>query len=520
MKLNYNYVMRKALIAFVMMFGILFAIATAIVWYMGLPLKAGLMAAVITVLFQYFIGPYLVTAIYKIDFDSYMLKAINPEVIEFISKVCSDNSMPVPKLGIIDDGNPNAFCYGHFKRDANLVVTKGLLDVLDVEEQKAVVAHELGHIKNNDFILMAVVSLIPLIMYQIYAWTHNSSKQNLVYWIGLGAYGAYIVSQYVVLSFSRIREFFADNFSKNILKTGEPLKSALIKIAYGFTKNEKCKKLKASAIGIADAAQSESYLLVNYNNKNEDDASYKKLMSWDTKSLWGKWYELNSAHPLTAKRILALSDDNAAISKPGIKQFLNFLLELFVKILPWAMAAYIVIPHITEFNLVTILKLTWAASKNQPAYLLTLGAAILLYYYYSYSRSFENKSIEELLLREDASPIKGIPAVLEGRIIGKGIPGLFWSEDIVLNDGTGIILVDYKQPFKFLEFIFGCLVVNNITDMNAKVIGWYKRSSRPYFACRKIIVDNKKYISFNYILTKLLGYGLILTGLILYALML
>lgn len=511
--------MRKALIAFAMMFGLLFAIATAIVWYMGLPLKAGLMAAVITVLIQYAIGPYIVSIIYKIDFDSYMLKSISPEVMEFISKVCSNNNMPVPRLGIINDGNPNAFCYGHFKRDANLVVTRGLLDILDIEEQKAVIAHELGHIKNNDFILMAVVSLIPLIMYQIYAWTHNGNKQNIVYWIGLGAYGAYIVSQFVVLSFSRIREFFADNFSRKVLETGEPLKSALIKIAYGFTKNEKSKKLKASAIGIADAAQSESFLLVNYNKK-EDTDSYKRLMSWDTKSIWGKWYELNSTHPLTAKRILALSDDSAAVSKPGIKQFFLFLLELFIKILPWVILAYIVIPIVNDFNLIAIIKSVWMKTKNQPAYLLILGAAVLLYYYYSYGRSFKDKSIEDLLLREDASPIKGIPAVLEGKIIGKGIPGLFWSEDIVLNDGSGIILVDYKQPFKFLEFLFGLIIVDNITDMNAKVIGWYKRGSRPYFACREIIVDGKKYISFNYIFTKLLGYALILTGLILYALML
>lgn len=141
-----------------------------------------------------------------------------------------------------------------------------------------------------------------------------------------------------------------------------------------------------------------------------------------------------------------------------------------------------------------------------------LGVSILAAYYYSYGRDFTDQTIEKLLLREDASPVKGIPAVLEGKIVGKGIPGLLWSEDIVLDDGTGIMLVDYRQPFRFLEFLFGFLVVNELTTRDAKVVGWYKRGIRPYFSCKYIIVNDKKYISYVYVLTKLIGYIATIAG--------
>ncbi|WP_338078437.1 M48 family metalloprotease [Clostridium tetanomorphum] len=63
----------------------------------------------------------------------------------------------------------NAFTYGHIPKNARLVVTTGILDILNEEEQKAVIAHELGHIKHYDFIVMMIVSLIPMILYDIYS---------------------------------------------------------------------------------------------------------------------------------------------------------------------------------------------------------------------------------------------------------------------------------------------------------------------------------------------------------------
>ena len=53
--------------------------------------------------------------------------------------------MKYPNMGFINDGAPNAFTYGRTKNDARIVLTHGIFELLDEEEVKAVVAHELGH---------------------------------------------------------------------------------------------------------------------------------------------------------------------------------------------------------------------------------------------------------------------------------------------------------------------------------------------------------------------------------------
>lgn len=119
-------------------------------------------------------------------------------------------------------------------------------------------------------------------------------------------------------------------------------------------------------------------------------------------------------------------------------------------------------------------------------------------------------------MREDASPIKGIPAVLEGTIIGRGIPGLFYSEDLIIDDGTGIMLLDYRQPLKFLDFLFGSFLADELIQRKVKVIGWYRRANRPYFLCKNIVAEDKKVVCYPYLINKAAGYVFLAAGLITY----
>ncbi|GAH36118.1 unnamed protein product, partial [marine sediment metagenome] len=57
-------------------------------------------------------------------------------------------------MGLIDDGNPNAFTFGHHKNNARVVITSGILQHLNKKEQASVVAHEMGHVVHSDFIIM------------------------------------------------------------------------------------------------------------------------------------------------------------------------------------------------------------------------------------------------------------------------------------------------------------------------------------------------------------------------------
>ncbi|WP_425448912.1 zinc metalloprotease HtpX [Dethiothermospora halolimnae] len=513
MESYYKHAMRKCILSMIFMTGIIFAVVTTIIWKMGLSLTVGIVVSFIIILLQFLISPIVVEWIYNIDMSKEET-FLSEDILNFIKNTCDKVNIKVPKLGIIDDGNPNAFTYGYTPSSAKLALTTGLVERLDDEELKSVIAHEIGHIKHYDFIVMTLVSTIPLILYQIYIGTRSKEKSTPSYWIGIGAYIVYILSQYLVLMFSRVREYYADNFAKNIVKDGSHLKSALIKIAYGLADcdEESTEKPRASSLAFTNNIQNEAFMLTNYKAFDKENIE-KSLMRWDLKSVWGKWYELNSTHPLTSKRILALNKEKIENHKTNFKDIVIFLLDCFMNILPM-ITAFTMMFMFTGDKLkeVEIFSSIKDLIFYYPISVAIVGGSILAKYYYSFGHGFKKSNVYDLLAREDASPIKGIPAVLEGKVIGRGIPGLFYSEDIMIDDGTGIMIVDYKQPFRFLEFIFGVFKVDEMKDKDIKIVGWYKRGVRPYFVSRYMIKDGKKIISYNYILTQLLGYLLVLYG--------
>src|SRR6202035_3263458 len=92
-----------------------------------------------------------------------------PEHLEsFVRRVCDDNHMRFPSFGIIDDGAPQAFTYGHHPSNARVVISRGTMNLLAPEELEAVVAHELGHARNWDMALMTLANLVPLLLFWIY----------------------------------------------------------------------------------------------------------------------------------------------------------------------------------------------------------------------------------------------------------------------------------------------------------------------------------------------------------------
>ena len=100
------------------------------------------------------------------------------------------------------------------------MVTQGIFEFLSEEEQRAVVAHELGHIVNRDFILMTMAGMLVQILYQIYAALFARAaaaaiRKGYGAIIGLVALIGYYIGIYLLLYLSRTREYLADAFSAN-----------------------------------------------------------------------------------------------------------------------------------------------------------------------------------------------------------------------------------------------------------------------------------------------------------------
>jgi heat shock protein HtpX len=106
--------------------------------------------------------------------------------------------------------------------------------------------------------------------------------------------------------------------------------------------------------------------------------------------------------------------------------------------------------------------------------------------------------------------------VLSGRVIGRGVPGLFYSEDLVLQDDTGFIILDYRQPLRILEFLFGWTRAEKLIGMRGEAEGWYRRSPKPYFEMRRLRLENGTTVtSYFYPFTQALIYLTLLAGVVL-----
>ena len=145
--------------------------------------------------------------------------------------------IPKPEIGLSEINIPNAFAYGRTSRSGHIAITRPILGLLDRDELKAVLGHEMGHLKHNDMAITAMVSVIPMICYYIalsFMFSRNNNNGGFI--IGIVGYVFYLIGQLLVLFISRIREYYADEASVEFGNRPAALVSALYKLSYGAAK--------------------------------------------------------------------------------------------------------------------------------------------------------------------------------------------------------------------------------------------------------------------------------------------
>jgi heat shock protein HtpX len=99
------------------------------------------------------------------------------------------------------------------------------------------------------------------------------------------------------------------------------------------------------------------------------------------------------------------------------------------------------------------------------------------------------RTVRELVSEVKVSRVRAIPGQLSGHIIGKGIPGLYWSEDLVLQDESGYVVLDYRQPMQLWETLFGLLKTDNMVGKKGTARGWFRRARYPIFELRELELE-------------------------------
>lgn len=485
---------------------------------------AGLAAAIaIAIAFNaavFFLSPFLMDLMQRWLYQTRWVDIAevarrSPETARVIQRVCAQKNIKQPRLGIIDDRNPTAFTYGSLPNSARLVVSAGLFEYLDDDEVATVYAHELGHIVHWDFAVMTLASTLVQITYLIYVfarqWGRNLGEkaEDAANAAATAAYIFYIIGTYLVLYLSRTREYFADHFAAETTGNPNALSRALVKIAYGILEEAKTAKEPSRlvegtrALGIYDHKAATS--TGTAYRISSDPQAVGRLFLWDLFNPWGWWMELNSTHPLTGKRVRALSNyaeqlglamefdmgrvvaEGKTLSKQRLysgffQDLLLYVAELVGVLLGLLVGAILY----SQFNLPGI-----KAFVAIP--LVCLGIGILLKRSVMFSDINRAPEFDVLRLMSDpyASPLRGRPVQLQGELIGRGDAGYVFGSDLKLQDKTGMLYLLYASRFGPIgNFLFGMKKVQGLIGAQVKARGWFRRGVAPWLDLELVTTDS------------------------------
>jgi heat shock protein HtpX len=265
------------------------------------------------------IGPKIVEWSMRVK---YLKDFENPRITQMVRSLAQAAGIPAPRVGIAQVSVPNAFAFGRSIRDSRICVTEPILGLLDDQELRAVLGHEMSHIKNRDVLTITLLSVIPMILYRI-AWQflfygnrRDRSSQNTAL-VGLIAFLFYFVTNLLVLYASRIREYFADKGSVDLGNKPSTLASALYKLVYGSARMPKedlkdVEGMKAFFANDPSRAITELKDLRQLDLDKSGTISAAELSALETKEVklgvGDRLLELLSTHPNMLKRIKRLSD--------------------------------------------------------------------------------------------------------------------------------------------------------------------------------------------------------------------
>lgn len=468
-------------------------------------------SVIITLVFNavvFFVSPWLMDLtqnwLYKTRWVTIAeIKRYSPEAVSVIQDVCREKRLNTPRLGIIDDQNPTAFTYGSLPNQARLVVSQGIFTYLADDEVATVYAHELGHIVHWDFAIMTIAATLVQITYLIYTFARRFCSKNdnkigdVINMAALGAYIFYFIGTYLTLYLSRTREYFADHFAAQVTGNPNGLSRALVKIAYGILEQQNANQPSTllegtRALGIYDAKAAvgvgTAYRITS------DSLHIGRVFLWDLYNPWGWWTEINSTHPLTGKRVRALSTyaeqmdlptefNMTDVVKEGknldrSKLYSNFVVDIF---LFNAQLIGIVLGLLSTLILLQSQSHHVLAWFGLPLIGFGIGTLIKVAVMYPNINKATVTDIFTLMSDPYASPLRGRPVKIKGQIIGRGDAGYQFGSDLMVQDATGLIFTRYVSRLGGLgNFLFGWTKVKKLIGEDVRMVGWFRRSVTPW----------------------------------------
>jgi len=270
---------------------------------------------------QWLLAPYIIDAIYRVREVS---KAENPKLHGIVERLSQKSNMKMPRVMVANIPIPNAFAYGSPVAGTRVAVTSELLKTLEDEEVEAVLGHELGHLKHRDVQIMMFVSILPALFYYIgfsmmlssmYGRRSQRDSGSAAVLIGVASMAIYWILTMFTLYLSRLREYFADRHSANVVDEGpRKLSEALAKIQYSISRMKRVNKqagsfssFKALFISDPDRAETDVASIAQARGYAADQKLVEEVLRREVTAA-DRLMELFSTHPNIVKRLRALQE--------------------------------------------------------------------------------------------------------------------------------------------------------------------------------------------------------------------
>ena len=225
---------------FFVLTGLLMLLGYAVGLVFGDPLGFALIGLVFAALINFATYFWSDKIVVKMARARIIQESDNPRLFAIVSKVAQEAGIPMPKVGIVPQGPPNAFATGRGPNKAVVVVTGGILAALTPDELEAVIGHEIGHVVHRDILISSVAATIAgVVSYlgqiALFSVWFGGSGQNRgngnVVALLMAAILVPLGATFVRLGISRSFEYNADEYGAKLTRKPGALISALTKIS-------------------------------------------------------------------------------------------------------------------------------------------------------------------------------------------------------------------------------------------------------------------------------------------------
>ncbi|MFP3870260.1 MAG: zinc metalloprotease HtpX [Syntrophobacteria bacterium] len=166
-----------------------------------------------------------------------------PQIHQIVAELAQRGGLPKPRIYMIPSDTPNAFATGRNPEHAVVAVTRGIVRLLEPEELKGVLAHELGHVKNRDILIGSIAATLAGVVMLLANMARfaaifglggqdDEGRGNIIVLIVMSIV-APLAAMLIQMAISRSREYLADSTGARLAGNPQSLASALQKLAYG-----------------------------------------------------------------------------------------------------------------------------------------------------------------------------------------------------------------------------------------------------------------------------------------------